>query len=166
MTLGNMRELGVHHLIGYCAGPCQSASQLPAAGPIRPDWLGVLAPGMPGRSPHRGDGGGQDADRINRHLPQAQQTRLWAVGRLPGRFRGLTMPALRSEQQIQRAVVARAKGGWPRPSRTIAKLHRRYGAIVSRRLITGPSATQLRPSEGTLGGLDTAPASLRLVGPG
>jgi len=62
MTLGNMRELGVHHLIGYCAGPCLPIRiPAPAAGPIRPDWLGMLAPGMPGRSPHRGDGGGQDA---------------------------------------------------------------------------------------------------------
>jgi hypothetical protein len=156
----------VHHLIGYCAGPCLPIRiPAPAAGPIRPDWLGMLAPGMPGRSPHRGDGGGQDAAQSS-PTAQAQQTRLWAVGRLPGRFRGLTMPALRSEQQIQRAVVARAKGGWPRPSRTIAKLHRRYGAIVSRRLITGSSAAQLRLSEGTLGGLDRAPASLRLVGPG
>jgi len=34
MTLGNMRELGVHHLIGYCAGPC-----LPIRIPATSGWV-------------------------------------------------------------------------------------------------------------------------------
>jgi hypothetical protein len=38
---------------------------------------------------HLRDGGDQDADRLDHHLPQAQQTRLWTVGRLARRLRGV-----------------------------------------------------------------------------
>ena len=43
---------------------------------------------------HLRDAGDQDADRLDHHLPQAQQTRLWTVGRLARRLRGVENIAL------------------------------------------------------------------------